>query len=154
MYRRWYRFDAPARVQRVTMGKEIVRVIVKGQSGYVPADYAYSERLVMDSCSLSYEYKPYRRSERNPGRKWSYRTDNPSYGLLFAEVAAAVAGALHHHCESICVDVGAITLAVTYADKTRESRDFFEPSESFADVLGPIRRAIPSMEDMPAVLAI
>ena len=58
---------------------DIVRIIIKGVSGYGPIDEAYEDKLVITSSSISYEYKPHpeSNSKRNIYRKWFYKTTSP-----------------------------------------------------------------------------
>lgn len=39
--------------------KEIVKITIKGCSGYGPVDMAYDDKLTLTPTSISYEYKPY-----------------------------------------------------------------------------------------------
>lgn len=41
------------------MQKEIIRITIKGASGYGSVDKAYEDRLSLTSSSISYEYKPH-----------------------------------------------------------------------------------------------
>ena len=48
---------------------DIVRIIIKGASGYGPVDEAYEDKIVITSSSISYEYKPH--PESNSKRKFT-----------------------------------------------------------------------------------
>lgn len=50
---------------------DVIRIIIKGASGYGPVDEAYEDKLVITSSSISYEYKPHpmSQSEMNTYRK-------------------------------------------------------------------------------------
>ena len=69
---------------------DIIRITIKGESGYGPVDEAYSDKVTIDRDSIRYEYKPVVESEINPPRKWSYKTTSPIYQKRFREATAAV----------------------------------------------------------------
>ena len=48
---------------------DIIRIIIKGESGYGPVDEAYSDKATIDRDSIRYEYKPVVESEINPPRR-------------------------------------------------------------------------------------
>ena len=89
------------------MVRDVVRVIIREESGFLsePSE-AYAERLQVDRRSVSYEYRPRSESERNPGRKWTYRTDSPAFALIFDELASAAAVALREPREPMCCYIG------------------------------------------------
>jgi len=100
------------------MGKEIVRVTIRSKSGFVPVGYAYEDRLRLDRRSVSYEHRPRIASDRNPARKWSYRTENPTCARLFDELAAAVGELLRDDgLRDLYADLGDMTLSVTCEDR-------------------------------------
>ena len=51
---------------------DIIRIVIKGGSGYGPVDEAFSDKVTIDCDSIRYEYKPVVESEINTPRKWSY----------------------------------------------------------------------------------
>ncbi len=57
--------------------KEIIRIVIKGSSGYGPVKEAFEDKVVITRDSIRYEYTPYLASETNPVRKWSYKTTMP-----------------------------------------------------------------------------
>ena len=56
--------------------KEIVRVTIKGFSGYGPYDEGYEDKVIITPDFISYEYVPNVESETNPKRKWRYSTNS------------------------------------------------------------------------------
>ena len=56
---------------------EIVRIVIKGSSGYCPSDEAFTDKVTITETSIKYEYKPHpcSESETNIPRKWSYNVD-------------------------------------------------------------------------------
>ena len=58
---------------------EIIKVVIKGASGFCCEDEAYHDRLVITPEGMNYEYIPLVESEINPKRKWKYITTSPVY---------------------------------------------------------------------------
>ena len=85
---------------------DIIRIIIKGGSGYVPVDEAFNDKVTIDRDSIRYEYNPVIESEISMPRKWSYKTSSPIFQKLFREVAAAVADILHWQEEPFATDLG------------------------------------------------
>ena len=48
--------------------KDIIRVVIKGSSGYGPVDEAFNDKVTITRDSIRYEYTPYLASETNPVR--------------------------------------------------------------------------------------
>ena len=47
---------------------DIIRISIKGESGYGPVDEAYSDKVTIDRGSIRYEYEPVIESDINvPG---------------------------------------------------------------------------------------
>ena len=69
--------------------KKIIRVIIKGASGYCSVDEAYTDKVTITSSSIAYEYIPEIESEINPKRKWSYKTNNPLFAIVFDKICGA-----------------------------------------------------------------
>lgn len=74
--------------------KEIVRIVIKSESGYGPVDEAYKDKVIITKDSIRYEYTPHLVSKTNPGRKWSYRTTSPIFQQKFDELAQLLPDAL------------------------------------------------------------
>ena len=133
---------------------DIVRITIKGASGYGPVDEAYEDKITLTDSSISYEYKPHPMSdsETNVYRKWSYKTTNPHFKEVFAEVAAKTPDFIN--CDDILFahDIGPTEIIATYNDKHRESANFFCPSEFFKDYFKIIKMLVPEFEDVPMVL--
>lgn len=49
---------------------DILRIVIKGGSGYGPVDEAFSDKVTIDCDSIRYEYTPVVESEINIPRKW------------------------------------------------------------------------------------
>ena len=112
---------------------DIIRITIKGESGYGPVDEAYSDKVTVDLDSIRYEYKPVLESEINVPRKWSYKTTSPIFRKLFNEAATAVESILRWDEEPFVTDLGVTTFSVTYADKTQATRNFILPGDDFKE---------------------
>ena len=133
---------------------KIIKIVIKGASGYGPVDAAYEDKVTLTPSSISYEYKPHplAQSETNVYKKWSYKTDNPAFSERFDAIAAKAPEYLHDDGELLALDIGPIELVVTLEDKHKESVYLFCPSEYFSDLFRLIKPLVPSFEDIPAVL--
>ena len=131
---------------------DIIRIIIKGGSGYVPVDEAFNDKVTIDRDSIRYEYNPVIESEINMPRKWSYKTSSPIFQKLFREVAAAVADILHWQEEPFATDLGVTSFTATYADKTMATRNFILPGDDFKECFAIIKQMVPGCEYTPAVL--
>lgn len=134
---------------------KIVKIVIKGASGYGSVDDAYEDKVTLTPSSISYEYKPhpYAQSESNVLRKWSYTTNSPAFRELFEAIAAKVPDYLHNTDEVLmALDIGPIDIVATFEDKHKESLHLFCPSEYFADLFRLIKQMVPGCEDIPAVL--
>jgi len=133
---------------------EIVRITIKGASGYGPVDEAYEDKVTITSTSIKYEYKPHPMSnlETNIPRKWSYMTDSPIFAMIFKKVADMTPGILYNDEILMATDIGPTELVVTFEDKHKERASFFVPSEFFLEYFREIKKLVPSTEYVPAVL--
>ncbi len=131
---------------------EVVRITIKGTSGYGPYDEAYEDKVTISPDSIRYEYVPMVQSPENMLRKWSYKTTNPAFSKLFWHAAAAVEEILDQEEKGLVLDIGEIVFTVRYSDKTRRSREFFLPADDFKECFSIIKRMIPACEDIPFVL--
>ena len=133
---------------------EIVRITIKGGSGYGPVDMAYEDKITLTDSSISYEYKPHpmSNSETNIYRKWSYKTSNPHFREVFQEIATKTPEIINCDEKLFVTDIGPTEIIVTYDDKHRESANFFCPSEYFKEYFKVIKMLVPEFEDTPMVL--
>ena len=131
---------------------DIIRITIKGESGYVPVERAYRDKVTIDRDSIRYEYTPEMESVLNMPMKWSYKTSSPIFQKLFNEVAAAVEDILIWEEEPFATDVSIISFTVTYADKTKTKRNFFVPRDVFKECFAVIKQMVPGCEYTPVVL--
>ena len=133
---------------------DIIRVVIKGASGYGCADDAYEDKVTLTDSSISYEYTPHPMSESefNVPRKWSYKTDNPLFKCIFNEIATRTPEYLYNDEILFACDIGPTIITATFEDKHKESVNYFCPSEFFAEYFQLIKKLVPSCEDVPEVL--
>ncbi len=131
---------------------DIIRIVIKGSSGYGPVDEAYSDKVTIDRDSIRYEYTPVVECELNIHRKWAYKSSSPIYQKLFREAAAAVEVILNREEEPFVTDLGVTSFTVTYTDKTKATRDFILPGDDFKECFAIIKQMVPGCEYTPAVL--
>ena len=132
--------------------KEIVKIVIKGESGYGPADEAYSDKVTIDQKGISYEYTPMYESAMNPARKWSYKTNSPIYQGLYESLKKTIVSVTEISDEMFCTDIGSIEFIVTYDDKTKFKKIFWAPGDEFTEVFSIIKQMVPGCEYVPAVL--
>lgn len=132
----------------------IIRIVIKGASGYGPLDEAYEDKVIITPTSISYEYKPHplAQSETNIYRKWSYKTNSPAFKEVYEAIIAKTPEYLHDDDELMALDIGPTDIVVTYEDKHKESVHLYCPSEYFADYFRLIKQLVPKCEYIPTVL--
>lgn len=131
---------------------DIIRIVIKGASGYCCSDEAYNDKVTITSDSIAYEYIPFLESDLNPKRKWSYKTDSPLFKTLYSNVVEMLPRYLEEDIERFCTDIGGIEFIVTYSDKTKYKNIFWVPGDDFLDLFKVIKQMIPTTEYTPAVL--
>lgn len=133
---------------------DIIKIVIKGASGYGPVDEAYEDKITLTDSSISYEYKPHQlaQSETNVYRKWSYKTTSPVFKQIFDEVAAKTPYYLYNDEILFATDIGPTDIIVTFEDKHKESVGYCCPSEFFREYFNLIKKLVPEVECTPAVL--
>lgn len=135
------------------MMKQIVKIIIKGASGYGPVDKAYNDRLTIECNSISYELKPVIESETNPMRRWSYRTTSKSFHERFDQLISCLPGVISGIPEdAFCTDIGGIDFTISYDDGTKEKKNFWLPGSYFQKPFSLVKKMIPPCEEVPYVL--
>ncbi len=132
--------------------KDIIRITIKSESGYCCVEEVYSDKITITKDSIRYEYNPMIESEKNVHRKWSYKTTSPIFQKLFKEAALTVEPILSWEEMLSVEDSGSTTFSVTYADKTKKTRDFFLSGDEFKECFSIIKQMVPGCEYVPAVL--
>ena len=132
--------------------KEIVRITIKGFSGYGPYDEGYEDKVTITQDFISYEYVPNVETETNPKRKWRYSTNSPIFKLSFTKISALVEETLYAEIEGFCTDIGGIEFALMYADKSKRRKHYWLPGDHFSEIIHCVRELVPQTEYTPAVL--
>lgn len=132
--------------------KDIIKIIIKGESGFGVFAEGHQDRLIITDHSVHYMFRPNIPSETNIVRKWSYKTTSPQFQKYFVSLGASVQKVLNRNDNSVCCDIGMTSFIVTYADKTKVRRDYFLSSKDFGECFSIIKQMIPRCESVPEVL--
>ena len=132
--------------------KKIIKIVIKGCSGYGPIDAAFKDKVIIDSSSISYEYTPLENSETNPSRKWKYTTTGSEFKRLYDELVGKMPNIIYREIDFFCTDIGEIEFIVTYEDKTKWKNTFFVPGDEFDEIFSTIKQMVPRCEEIPNVL--
>lgn len=106
--------------------EKIVRIAVKGGSGYGPYSEAFEDKVTVTEDGIQYQYKPMCPEVHRP-RKWSYRTDRPEFRELWEELCRLMPDVLVADEIAVC-DGCEATFTVTFAKKNRMVKTFWSPS--------------------------
>lgn len=131
---------------------EIVRIVIKGSSGYWAGNESFSDKITIAPGSMSYEYMPMMESDTNPKRKWRYTTTSSIINLKHKEIAKMVSAVIDSEITEFCTDIGGIEFNVTFADKTKFKNIYWVPGDHFEDLFRLIKSIVPDCEYVPAVL--
>lgn len=132
--------------------KEIIRIVIKGSSGYCCYDEAYNDKVTITSDSISYEYTPNVESEINPKRKCSYKTNSPIFKMKMDAIKSMIPSIIEREIDEFCTDIGGIEFNITYADKTKFKEIYWVPGDYFEELFIAIKSIVPETEYIPAVL--
>ena len=131
---------------------DIIRIVIKGSSGYCCVDEAFHDKVTITPESISYEYVPYMETEVNPKRKWSYKTNSPIFKMKYGDIAGMIPGIIEKGVEEFCTDIGGIEFDITYSDKSKLKKTYWAPGDYFEELFVAIKSLIPESEYTPAVL--
>ena len=131
---------------------EIIRITIKGESGYGHINEAYQDKITICKDSIRYEYKPMVVSKDNLMSSWSYKTSSSTFYQLFLNAGKAVEKIIDMDHDLRATDIGCTSFVITYSDKTRKMRNFFLPPNDFKQCFSIITQMIPSCEDIPKVI--
>lgn len=132
----------------------IVKIVIKGSSGYGPGDLAYEDKLTLTASSIAYEYNPLFASEENPVRKWSYKTTADDFGMLFSQISELMPRVMNPEFECFACDAGMVDFTVTYADKGKQHRTHWGFCDDFREIFSLIQILVPRTERIPEVIRI
>ena len=130
----------------------IIKVVIKGASGFCCEDEAYHDRLVITPEGMNYEYIPQVESEINPKRKWKYTTTSPVYREMYRRIVEMIPGIIQSETVEECTDIGGIEFQITYSDKNKVKKLFWVQRDYFTDLFNLIKKIVPECEYIPAVL--
>ena len=132
--------------------KEIKRITITSHSGNCTMDGVYNDRLSITAESITYDYKPFRPSAKNPLVKWSHKTNSAEFAKQFKTICKLTEKAFKKERKEAFDDVGGIGFCITYADSTRTIKETDAWDNSFIELFDAIRKMIPQSERMPVVL--
>lgn len=131
---------------------DIIKIVIKGASGYCCSDEAYNDKVTITPASISYEYIPVKESEINPKRKWSYKTNSPKFQTWYSDVVAMILGYFEEENTHFCTDIGGIEFILTYSDKAKFKKICWVPGDDFKELFAAIKVMVPEGENTPVVL--
>ena len=132
--------------------KEIKRITITSHSGNVTMDGVYEDKLSITAESITYEYKPFRPSAKNPLVKWSHRTNSVEFAKQFKTICKLTEKAFTKKRNESYDDVGAIGFCITYTDNTRTVKETDAWDNSYVELFDAIREMLPQSERVPVVL--
>ena len=133
--------------------KEIIRIAIKGCSGYGPYELAYKDKLTLTPTSIAYEYVPELESESNSLKRWKYSTNSIDFRTAFSRISELAEKVFESDLDAeLVTDVGFTEFIITYSDKTKKSAMFWTSGEQFAEMFTLIGQLIPRTEDIPEVI--
>ncbi len=131
---------------------EIIRIVIKGSSGYCCVDEAFKDKVTITENSIAYDYVPYLQSDINTKRKWSYKTNSPIFKVNYDVIAKMLPEVIKRDDYKFYTDIGGVEFNITYSDKTRFKETYWVPGDCFKDLFTAIKRLVPETEYIPAVL--
>lgn len=131
---------------------DIVRIVIKGASGYCCFDDAFNDKVTLTNDSISYEYIPCVESEINSKRKWKYKTNNPIFKMQYDRISAMISSLIQKEVLEFCTDIGGIEFNITYSDKTKFKETYWVTSDYFGELFAGIKSLVPETENTPVVL--
>lgn len=131
---------------------DIIRIVIKGSSGYCCAEEAFNDKVTITPEFISYEYVPYMETEVNTIRKWSYKTNSPIFKMKYGDITGMIPGIIEKGVEEFCTDIGGIEFNITYSDKSKFKETYWVPGDYFEELFVAIKSLIPESEYTPAVL--
>lgn len=130
---------------------EIIRIVIKSESGYVPMEQAYSEKLTLTESSIKYVYKQAssNTASENRSRKWSYSTDSDLFKKIYKQVAEMTLKYLKRDDLDFIMDVSPIEVIATFDDRHRESITLYCTCDDLLEYFDLIKKMIPKIEELP-----
>lgn len=131
------------------MKENLIKITIKGASGWCPCDLAYSDKLTIKQDGITYERKPVEENENNPYVKWSYKTNSAKYKDVFHMLGEQIPQ--FQDIEDMFVtDVTPNQIKFFFEDKVLTfDTYFYDGVEKFVEL---VRLMIPETEDIPYCL--
>ena len=136
------------------MAGQVEHIIIRGESGYVPPEWEYTDTLLITEHSVEYECKPYNPMKTNPIQKWVYVTNSMIFKKLFDQVVDAVYEVFIRDPKCSFTDLPFWTFQVTYKDGSMVKKIYTSHPEEFKDCFTVIRKLVPPCELIPCMLRI
>ena len=131
---------------------DIIRIVIKGSSGYCCVDEAFNDKVIITEDSISYEYIPYVESEINHKRKWNYKTNSKIFKLNYCEITKKADEVIRRNIEEVWTDIGDIEFNITFSDKTKFNKTYWVMGDEFKDLFSAIKSIVAETEYTPVVL--
>ena len=132
--------------------EDIIRIVIKGSSGYGCVDEAFHDKLTLTEGSISYEYIPYIETEINPKSKWSYKTNSMMFKVCYKRIAGMIPAVIENPIITFSVDTGKIEFIITYSNKEKFKGTYDSGDDRFKELFNEIKQLVPEEEFTPAVL--
>lgn len=132
--------------------KTVEKIVIKGASGYCPAEYFYNDKITITPDSISYECKPYLEDGEIKPQKWTHKITSKTFKQQFDIVASEAVKALEEGPQELVYDAESLDITVTFSDKTKHNQYFSYISNFFNDLFAAIKELVPETEETPIVL--
>ncbi len=134
------------------MAGQVKHIVIRGESGYMPPEWAYKDTLLITRNSVEYECILCEPVKINPVQKWAYVTGSLAFRKLFDRVVDAVDEVFARNPKCPCTDLPFWTFQVTYEDGGMVEKAYTAYCEEFQDCFTAIRRLVPPCELIPCML--
>lgn len=131
--------------------KEIIKIEIRGSSGYTPMEYVHKDKFTLTEGSASYEYIPYLK-DSDKARKWSYETDGREFREQFDHIRSIIMPILKGAPDYEIEDAGSVAFTISYSDGTEEVFRFDCLTGYFDELFNELKAFVPPVEPVPAVL--
>lgn len=127
----------------------LIKIIIKGASGWGPSELAYQDKLIIKSDGISYERKPMEETKSNPYVKWSYKTNSVRYQHVFQALGEQLLK-FENLKDMFVTDVTPNQITFFFENQGfRFVTYFYDGVEQFVEL---VRLMIPETEDIPYCL--
>ena len=133
--------------------KDIIKIEIKGSSGYVPAEYAYHDHLTLTPESIAYEQDPFLKDEGAKGVWWNYSTNDTAFAEQFGVISDMIPAELSREPEYAITDIGTTEFIITYSDGSEERHVYTVFHDFFEELFTEIKILVPESEPIPEVLS-